>query len=80
MLRENKDIIILSADKESCRVIINKRDYVRKVDQMIEDGITEDNYIETSDDTLFDLKLFQGFLYRCLYKHKDYEAMRPHSN
>ena len=42
--------IILSADKESCTVILNK------IDQMIEDGIIEGNYIETSDNTLCDLK------------------------
>ena len=79
-LRKNKNIIILSADKESCTVILNKSDYVQKVDQMIEDGITEGNYIEISDNILCDLKRFQNFLYRHLYKHKDYEAMRPRSN
>ena len=42
--------IILSADKESCTVILNK------IDQMIEDGIIEGNYIETSDNKLCDLK------------------------
>ena len=47
---------------------------------MTEDGITEGKYIETSDNTLCDLKRFQDFLYRHLYKYKDYEAMRPHSN
>ena len=47
---------------------------------MIKDGITEGNYSETSDNTLYELKRFQDFLYRQLYKHKDYEAMRPRSN
>ena len=47
---------------------------------MIEDGITESKYIETSDNALCDLKRFQDFLYRHLYKHKDYEAIRPRSN
>ena len=31
-LRENKDIVILLADKESCTVVLNKNDYVSKVD------------------------------------------------
>ena len=31
-LRKNKDIIILSADKEPCTVILHKSDYVQKVD------------------------------------------------
>ena len=75
-----KDIVILSADKESCTMILNKNDYVCKVDQMIEDGITEDKYIETSNNTLCDLKWFQHFLYCHLYKHKYYEAMRSRSN
>ena len=42
---------LLSADKESCTAILNKNDYVCKVGQMIEDGIAEDKYIETSDNT-----------------------------
>ena len=79
-LRKNKDIVTLSADKESCTVILNKSDYVFKVDQMIEDGITEGKYIETSDNAFCDLKRFGDILYRHLYKHKDYEAIRPCSN
>ena len=47
---------------------------------MIEDGITESKYIETGDNVLCDLKRFQDFLYRHLYKHKDYEAMSPRFN
>ena len=47
---------------------------------MIKDGISEDKYIETSDNTLCDLKEIEDFLYRHLYKHKDYEAIRPCSN
>ena len=41
---------------------------------MIEDGTTEGKYIEASDN-ISDLKRFQDFLYRHLYKHKDYEAI-----
>ena len=67
MLRKNKDIVVLSVDKQSCTVILNKNDYVCKVDQMIEDGITEGKYIKTSGNTLGDLKRFQDFLYRHLY-------------
>ena len=57
-LRKNKDIIILSVGKESCTVMLNKSDYVRKVDQMIEDCITEGNYIETSDFKIFFIIIF----------------------
>ena len=47
--------VIVSADKESCTVILCKNDCVSKVDQMIEDGITEGKYIEASGNRLYDL-------------------------
>ena len=47
---------------------------------MIEDEITEGKYIETSDNTLCDLKRFQNFIFCHLYKHKDYKAMFPRFN
>ena len=78
--RKNKDMVILLAVKESCIVILTKNNYVCKIDQMIEDSITEDKYIKTSDNILCDLKQSQVFLYRPFYKHKDYEAMHPRSN
>ena len=79
-LRKNKDIVMLSAGKESCTVILNKNDYFCKVDEMIEASIAEGKYIETTDNTLCDLKRFQDFLYFYFYKHKDYEAMHPCAN
>ena len=47
---------------------------------MINEGIAEGKYIETVDNTHKDLKRFQDFLYRNLYKHEQYENMRPKSN
>ena len=79
-LRKNKVIVTLSANKESYTVTLNKNYYGCKVDQIIEDGVNEDKYIETSDNRLCDLKRFQSFLYRHLYKHKDYAAMSPRSD
>ena len=38
-LRKNENIIVLSAVKESCTVIINRTDYVNKVSKMIDEGI-----------------------------------------
>ena len=78
--RKNKDMVILLAVKESCMVTLNKNDYVCKIDQMIENNITEGKYIKTSHNILCDLKRFQVFLYRHFYKHKGYEAMFPGSN
>ena len=52
---------------------------VCKVDKMVEDGMIESKYIETSDNTC-NFNQFQDFLYCHLYKCKNYEAMHPHSN
>ena len=63
-----------------CTVILNKNDYVCKVDKIIENGICEGKYIETTDNTLCDLKQSQDFLYRHFHKNRNYEVMRPHSD
>ena len=38
-LRDNKNIVILSGDKDSSIVIMNKKDYNKKVEEMINEGI-----------------------------------------
>ena len=58
---KNDKIVILVADKESCTVIFDKSDYIRKVNNMIEEGIQQGKYIETIDTTQSDLKHFQDF-------------------
>ena len=70
----------MAADKESCIVILSKDDYIKKVNDIIEDGIQQMKYVETTDDTCNELKRFQDFLYRHFYKHEHYEEMRPRSN
>ena len=42
---------------------------------MIFGDIAEGKYIETVDSTSKDLKRFQDFLYRNLYKHEQHENM-----
>ena len=78
--KNNKDIVVLAAGKESCTVILNKDDYIKKVNDIIEDGIKQMKYIETTDDTYNELKRFQDILYRHFNKHEHYEEMRPRSN
>ena len=73
-LINNKNIVILAADKETCTVILNRTDYQNKVNNMINEGITEGKYIETVEHT------HKGFLFRNLYKHDQYENMLPKSN
>ena len=47
---------------------------------MINESIAEAKYTETADNTHKHLKRFQDFIYRNLYKHEQYENMRPKSN
>ena len=79
-LRKNENIVVISADKQSCTVILNKTDYVNKVNAMISEGISNGRYVKTVDSTHKDLKHFQDFLYRHFYKTKYYDSMRPVSN
>ena len=76
-LRKNENIVVISADKESCTVILNKTDYVNKVNAMISEGISKDKYVETVYNTHTDFKHFQNFLYRHFYKTKYYDGIRP---
>ena len=50
-LTNNKNIVILAADKETCTVILNRTDYQNKVNNVINEGIAEGKYIETVDNT-----------------------------
>ena len=63
-LIKNDKIVILAADKESCTVILNKSHYIRRVNNVIREGMQQGKYIETIDTTQTDLKHFQDFLYR----------------
>ena len=79
-LIKNENIVVISADKESCTVILNETDYVSKVNAMISEGISKGKYVETVDSTRKGLKHFQDFLYRHFYKTKYYDGMCPISN
>ena len=60
-LIKNNKIVTLAADKESCTVILNKNDYIRKISNIIKEGTQQDKYIKTIDTTQCDLKLLQIF-------------------
>ena len=62
-LQNNSNITILSADKETCTVILNRKYYIKKVNAMIDGGISQGKYVGTVDNTHQDLKHFQNFLY-----------------
>ena len=60
-LIKNDKIVILAADKESCTVILNKSDYIRKVNNIIKEGMQQGKCIDTIDTTHSDLKHFHEF-------------------
>ena len=63
------DIVILRGDKDSSVVIMNRSDYIEKLEGMIEKGVKKSTYKKTEDTTLQDLKKFQDFSYRNFDTH-----------
>ena len=60
--------------------MLNKSDYIRKGNNINEEGMQQGRYTETVDTTLSDLKHFQDFLYRHFKKSEHYDQMRLVSN
>ena len=78
---KDENVAILSGDKDSSIVIMQKDDYNHKLQQMIDEGIKNGIYTPTEDNTLNDLRKFQVFLRRNFKeKFARYEDMRPVSN
>ena len=61
-LATDPHLVVLSGDKDSSIVIMQRADYVNKLETMIEEGIANGKYVVTEDNTLRDLKPFQDFL------------------
>ena len=58
-LKTNKDIVLLSGDKDSSVVILDTACYKAKINRLINDGITKGVYvIEEDDNILTKLKSF----------------------
>ena len=79
-LKQDENIVIILGDKDSRVVIMDKSDYIQKLEDMIEEGISKGTYEGMNDTTLQDLKRFQDFLYRNSYNYQNYHKMYPHSN
>ena len=79
-LVQDENLVILQGDKDSSVVIMDKSDYIQKLENMIEEGINKGTYERTDDTTLHDLKRLQDFLYRNFYNYENYNKMYPHSN
>ena len=80
VIRENRDIAILSGGKNSSIVIMNKKDYNRKIDDMINEGIQQKKYQETVGNMLKDLESFQSFLYQYFKNSPHYRQMLASSH
>ena len=50
---------------------MDNKKYYEKLETMVNEGIKNGIYKETTDTTLHDLKLFQDFLYRNFKDYKD---------
>ena len=78
---KDENVAILSGDKDSSIVIMQKDDYNHKLQQMIDEGIKNGIYAPTEENTLNDLGKFLDFLRRNFKdKFARYEDMRPVSN
>ena len=55
---------------------MDKNDYVKKMQEMIDKGIQEGIYEKTEDNTLQDLKRFQDFLCRNFSKYEKYDVTK----
>ena len=47
-LIKNKTLCVLSGDKDSCVILMNKQDYIQKLEGMLEEGIKRGAYEESS--------------------------------
>ena len=59
---------------------MNKKDYILKEENMINEGVQQGKYEWANDKTHEDLETFQHFLYRNFKNHPKYSDMRPVSN
>ena len=76
-LQRNKDIVVLSGNKDSSVVILNKAPCKEKINRLIIDGISKGVYVnEENDNIVAELKSFQNFLYKNFKKHEKYKEMR----
>ena len=67
-------------DKDSPVVAMNKKDYILKLGNMINEGIQQSKYEWANDKNHKDLEKFQHFLYRNFKNHPKYSDVRQVSN
>ena len=61
-IRNKNNLVILPGDKYSSVIIMNRSDYTKKVELMLQQGISEGKYVKTEDNVSKELKSFQSFI------------------
>lgn len=79
-MKNDESRVVIPGDKDSCVIVMDKQNYIQKLEEMIHEGMEKGVYKKANDNTLRDLKRFQDFLYRNFKKHKQYNKMFPISN
>ena len=64
---QDQNIVILKEDEDASVVIMDKSDYIQKLEDMIKEGISKGTHEKTDENPLQDLKRFQNFLFRNFY-------------
>ena len=76
-LQRNKGIALLSSNKDSSVVILDKAPCKENINRLINDGASKVVYaIEENDNILAELKSFQNFIYKNFQKHEKYKEIR----
>ena len=79
-LVKDRNVAVIPGDKDSSVVVMNRADYLAKMQQMLDTGIDDGIYTPANDTTLSDLKKFSSFLYRNFKKCELYDRMTTSSN
>ena len=62
-LIKNKNLRVLSGDKYSSVIIMNKQEYIQKLEDMLNEGLKTLIYELSTDTTKQDLEILQSILY-----------------
>ena len=57
-----KYVVVMKGHKDSSVVILNKTDYIEKLENMVKESINKGTYILSQDNTIKDLQNFKQFL------------------
>ena len=63
-LIQEKDVVVMKRDEDPSVVILNKADYIDKLENIVKEGIDKGTYALTENNTIKDLKNFNKFLKR----------------